>query len=1223
MSADQRKKAKELFEIKAVKSAEFSAGTYLVEVVDGDTTYWPFLQISDEKLSDGFCSCPVRSTGANCCHIAAAFKWAFHGGLKHKGFEKSLFKQLGIIGFKRHGLSPEMVVSKDKKSLKIFSAEKKELFELKAIGEKASDWLKDKVLQRQEETEETSIKFSGLSFDELELYRQGTPSLELGFELSFWSDLFKELFLAPSFGRKNRFGLEKVKDMPSYVVIENDRFHMKLFMAKGNWCEVASYLDTVDFPLPFHAFQDVEVEDLVYEPASQTLKIHTFLSKEKKGEKKVDLGEVYFVDKRGFFPYHHEPLLDKKELKAEEITHLFDKYPKMVQRHLKTYEVSSQPLEFNYALEVDDKDNLVITTYAFTAGDLQQMDVAEFGSWLFIPGRGFCKMGPRRFKAFEWVIDQKDVEGFVEKNREWLESQEGFAVQALTMQVSLCYQVLDDKSIAFFRDDAAFKRDETMRAFGRYVYVQDKGFYLKAEPREMRAIRAGQKVAYHEASLFIKDHKDDLEQIKGFFASKCPIDKRGLKVYLSDESEIVCEPVAELFPEYSKGQVKLFGEFSYVEGEGFFHLPDHLTLPAEYTSKKVITKENEPFFIQFEIKNLEPITIDIDHRLKVAEHLDIAISSITMDKLNPGVMHVAMHYESEYGKTSLAEMKNFLSSGMSYAAMDSGLVFFDQPRFHWLNLIQSESIHEGVLTMRVLEWIRMRTHQSIRLKPKKGGQGEKALKEIITGIETLSSRDVLNLDGLKSVLRSYQNMGVQWLWGLYCYGLSGLLCDDMGLGKTHQAMALISAISNSKAQKKVKCLIVCPTSVLYHWEDLLAKFLPGLKAGLYYGISRSLTRAKNHQIMLTSYGVLRGDIHKLKEVGFDVAIFDEIQTAKNVSSQVHKALLLVKASSKVGLTGTPIENRLTELKALFDIILPKYLPTNVQYKEQFVAPIEKYGDIHKKKLLSKLVGPFILRRKKSEVLDDLPEKTEELAYCDLSKEQQALYNQVTSRDAGGYYNDKGEVVAMHVFAMLNKLKQVCNHPCLVTGQLDKYDQIPCGKWELFKQLFYEAQNSGQKVVIFTQYLDMIKIFKAFLEKEGIGYSSLQGSTTNRKEQIMRFKDDDKCMVFVGSLKAAGTGIDLTAGSVVIHYDRWWNPAKENQATDRVHRIGQSRGVQVFKMVTKGTLEEYIDELILRKQGLLETVVGYDEMSEVKSIDKETLKVILSKMGVTPPPSGAS
>ena len=440
----------------------------------------------------------------------------------------------------------------------------------------------------------------------------------------------------------------------------------------------------------------------------------------------------------------------------------------------------------------------------------------------------------------------------------------------------------------------------------------------------------------------------------------------------------------------------------------------------------------------------------------------------------------------------------------------------------------------------------------------------------------------------------------------------------MGLGKTHQAMALLAGAFHLKKEGR-QCLIVCPTSVIYHWEELLKKFLPGLEVYVFYGQNRQIDKLRgSYDILLTSYGLVRSEKKVLSEISFDIAIYDEIQNAKNASSQTHRALKNLQVNVSIGLTGTPIENRIMELRSLFDLVLPHYLPPEAQFKEQFVLPIEKEQDLGKKQLLSKIVNPFMLRRKKSEVLLELPEKVEEISYCDLSEEQRKLYQELfysykstIKEDAEKRADKVGG--GMHIFALFSKLKQVCNHPALITGDLDQYDTHSSGKWDLFVELLEEARGSSQKVVVFTQYLHMMDIIKLYLEGKGIGYAEIRGSTRDRREPLKRFKEDPHCEVFIASLQAAGVGIDLTAASVVIHYDRWWNPAKENQATDRVHRMGQSRGVQVFKLVTKRTVEERIHELILKKKGLLDDVVGFDDQDAIKNLTKQEVFELFSAL----------
>ena len=323
----------------------------------------------------------------------------------------------------------------------------------------------------------------------------------------------------------------------------------------------------------------------------------------------------------------------------------------------------------------------------------------------------------------------------------------------------------------------------------------------------------------------------------------------------------------------------------------------------------------------------------------------------------------------------------------------------------------------------------------------------------------------------------------------------------------------------------------------------------------------------------------------------------------------------IQAQMKLGLTGTPIENRLGELKALLDLTLPGYLGKDADFENRYVKPIENHGNEERRVQLSNLISPFTLRRKKESVLDDLPEKIEDLRTCTLSEDQVKLYRDAVSNKGNELLKNLKEeektIPYIHIFTLLNLLKQICNHPALVKGKIDDYQDLQSGKWDLFKELLEESLQSGQKVVIYSQFLGMIDIIGKYLTSNAIDFVSLTGKTTNREKVIQRFNENPACRVFVGSLKAGGVGIDLVAGSVVIHYDRWWNAAKEDQATDRVHRIGQKRGVQVFKLVTEGTLEEKIAAIISKKRNLMDRVIEESDPAVMKSFTRKELIDLLA------------
>ena len=470
--------------------------------------------------------------------------------------------------------------------------------------------------------------------------------------------------------------------------------------------------------------------------------------------------------------------------------------------------------------------------------------------------------------------------------------------------------------------------------------------------------------------------------------------------------------------------------------------------------------------------------------------------------------------------------------------------------------------------------------------------------------------------GLTSTLRQYQHSGLKWLWWLWENRFGGLLCDDMGLGKTHQIMALMACIQRGDQEKR-PFLVVCPTTVLSHWMMKLAQHTPRLKTTVYYGGDRDLSTAlRDTDVLITSYGLLLRDIDQLTAVSFSIGVFDEIQSIKNADTKTHLAASQIKAAIKLGLTGTPIENSILELKALMDVVVPGYLGPDQAFAQRFApdATAEQMASQNRNQL-RRLIFPFTLRRLKSRVLDELPEKIEDIRFCELTDKQVKLYRDAIDSRAKGIVaslQDENESIPyIHIFALLTLLKQICNHPAQVNKQPVGVDSQDSGKWELFKELLEESLASGQKVVVYSQFTEMIAIIADHLKRHDIGHVVLTGASRNRGRLIDAFNTEPACRVFVGSLKAGGTGIDLVAGSVVIHYDRWWNAAKEDQATDRVHRIGQRRGVQVFKLVTLGTLEEKISAIIEKKRRLMADIVREDDPGLLKAFNRQELLQFLS------------
>ena len=565
---------------------------------------------------------------------------------------------------------------------------------------------------------------------------------------------------------------------------------------------------------------------------------------------------------------------------------------------------------------------------------------------------------------------------------------------------------------------------------------------------------------------------------------------------------------------------------------------------------------------------------------------------------------------------SLAEILRTRKEGERYIATGDGWIDCRSPVFDDLDALagrmEESAGRPDRLRLLPLDLLRLKATSPCPLEVEGNDDPARLLDDMLN---LRPARPLPKLEGLTSALRPYQKLGVEWLLFLFENRLGGLLCDDMGLGKTHQVMALMLVLRDLVGVQG-PFLVVCPTTVLSHWHEKMLTHTPSLKVSVFHGERRNLTQSLNDaDALITSYGVLRNDIEALRDVGFSLAVFDEIQQMKNPQTLAYGAAGKLAAGMKLGLTGTPIENRVGELKALFDLVIPGYLGSDDDFAVRYAKPIESDPGGEQQKRLSRLISPFTLRRLKSAVLTELPEKIEDVRTCILSEDQVKLYRDTVSargKELTGILQ-KGEepVPYIHVFALLNLLKQICNHPALVAESLDGFEGYQSGKWDLFKELVAEGLASEQKIVVYSQFLGMIEIMERYLQDLGVGFVVLTGKSRNRGKLIARFNEDPDCRVFVGSLKAGGIGIDLVAASIVIHYDRWWNAAKEDQATDRVHRIGQRRGVQVFKLVTEGTLEEKIAAIIEKKRMLTDGILGEDDPGLLKTFSREDLIEMLA------------
>lgn len=461
----------------------------------------------------------------------------------------------------------------------------------------------------------------------------------------------------------------------------------------------------------------------------------------------------------------------------------------------------------------------------------------------------------------------------------------------------------------------------------------------------------------------------------------------------------------------------------------------------------------------------------------------------------------------------------------------------------------------------------------------------------------------------QGTLREYQKTGFNWLNTLHEIGLGGILADDMGLGKTIQALAFLSYIKETKGQCS---LLILPTSLIYNWLSELKKFAPHLKVHLHFGYTRKKELAeihKNVDVILSTYGIVRNDIELFQKLEFQTILIDEGQNIKNHQSITAKAVKKLNAQSRFSLTGTPIENSLSDLWSQMDFVNSGLLFSQAKFKKQFLNPIEKLYDENASIRLKELIQPFILGRKKAQVAPELPSKTEQVLLCGMSEEQNSLYERIKSE----YRNelllkieeDGMQKSKLHILTGLMKLRQIANHPLLVQEEMES------GKFELLKEKLHAALSGGHKVLIFSQFVEFLKIIKEYLQKESLPFSYIDGKTTakNRNEEVDNFKSNPEINIFLISLKAGGTGLNLQEADYVFMMDPWWNPAAEKQAEDRAHRIGQEQKVHVYKFITKDTLEEKILKLQQNKSNLSKKIISYEE-SFVKKFDKALIENLL-------------
>lgn len=462
---------------------------------------------------------------------------------------------------------------------------------------------------------------------------------------------------------------------------------------------------------------------------------------------------------------------------------------------------------------------------------------------------------------------------------------------------------------------------------------------------------------------------------------------------------------------------------------------------------------------------------------------------------------------------------------------------------------------------------------------------------------------------LTGELRPYQQTGLKWLWTNITKGFGVCMADDMGLGKTIQIISLILKLKEEDKLKK-PVLVICPTTLMGNWMKELQMFAPSLDAVVYHGNERKLDIG--HDIILTTYAIMRIDVEELKKHQWGMVIVDEAQNIKNPDTAQTLAVKTLKADTKVAMTGTPVENRLTELWSIFDFINQGYLGNLREFQKSYAIPIERFKETSRASKLKLSVSPFVLRRLKTDknVISDLPEKMVLNEYCYLSKPQAVLYEKTLNEMMSKISEFSGINRRGNIFKLITALKQICNHPYqfLKSGEMTREMS---GKMDKCISTLESILDAGEKTLIFTQYKEMGDILcKVIAEECNIEPLFFHGSLTvpQREELIDKFQNDENVKVMILSLKAGGTGLNLTSATNVIHYDLWWNPAVEDQATDRTYRIGQDKNVMVHRMITLGTFEEKIDEMLKSKKELADLAIYEGEKIITELTDEEIYEI---------------
>lgn len=636
--------------------------------------------------------------------------------------------------------------------------------------------------------------------------------------------------------------------------------------------------------------------------------------------------------------------------------------------------------------------------------------------------------------------------------------------------------------------------------------------------------------------------------------------------------------------------------------EQFFHLPGTAVLSGNWFYR---------FTDEMRSQNVDLMGFDGLKNLRVNVH-----KPETQIQVSSGIDWFDASVELKFGdqSVSIIEVKKALAQRQNFVKLGDGSI----------GLLPEDWLKKYSLLLKIGETkgnkIRLKKYHFSVLDELLAEIDEDGLQEELESkkekLENILTNDYSNInppEHLKATLRPYQLAGFQWLIFLNEAGWGGILADDMGLGKTVQTLTFFQHYMNT--HPGAKYMVVCPTTLMYNWENEIKKFTPELTHIIHHGPKRNInpTTYTDFNIIITTYGTMRSDIKAFKEIEFDYIVLDESQSIKNPQSQVAKASLLLNSKNRLALSGTPVQNNTFDLYAQMNFLNPGMLGSREFFMSEFATPIDKFREDEVKHQLRKLTYPFLLRRTKEQVAKDLPEKTETILYCEMGTEQRKIYeayrNTYRSQILGMIEERGMERSQMHILQGLTKLRQICDSPAIMNEE-ERFHNYSVKLDELSREI---TENVGDhKVLVFSQFLGMLGLIRQKLEEENISHVYFDGSSSSaeRERAIQEFQNNQECRVFLISLKAGGIGLNLTAADYVYIVDPWWNPAVEQQAIDRTHRIGQTKNIFAYRLICKDTLEEKMLQLQERKRALANDLVS-DDNAFMRKLTKDDIAFLFS------------